>query len=512
MPMAVERLSPGDLLMLRASEVWPQEIGALASLEGGPLFDAADQFRIEQLRERIASRLHLVTRFRQVVRDPSPPFGGPVWVDVGRFDIAEHVRVMRLEGPCDDAGLLDAAETLRRARLDPSRPGWEMWFLIGTAHDRVGLFVKIHHAVADGLAAMTIIGALLDPGADAPMQPARVWRPHAPPTRPALLADSLQRYFRAWADTIGALVRPRVTWSRLHAAIPALHELLVDDPPPETSLGRLVGADRTLAVVRAHLADLRSIARAHDATVNDVLLAATAGGLRALLVGRGEPVDGVTVPIYVPVSLRRRWHGAVQGNRVAQMAVPLPLGTADPAVRLAAIAAVTAERKTLDRSAVGKLFRSGLMTRLMLKAVNRQRVHACSANIPGPRRPLYLAGARVLEVMPVLPLIGRVALGVGAISYAGDFTIGVTADRDAFPDLEVLVSGIHDELAELRGSRSGGYGRSQPTTANARPRTQSDAVGSPLPYEPKTLSTSRLNSGRLREAGMPASKTASSDR
>ena len=96
--------------------------------------------------------------------------------------------------------------------------------------------------------------------------------------------------------------------------MPALRELLADDPPPETSLGRLVGADRRLAVVRGKLADLRSIARAHDATVNDVLLAATAGGLRALLIGRGEPVDGVSVPIYVPVSLRRRWHGAVAGK------------------------------------------------------------------------------------------------------------------------------------------------------------------------------------------------------
>ena len=92
------------------------------------------------------------------------------------------------------------------------------------------------------------------------------------------------------------------------------------------------------------------------------------------------------------------------------------------------------------------------MTRLMLKAVNRQRVHACSASIPGPRRPLYLAGARVLEVMPVLPLIGRVALGVGAISYAGSFTIGITADRDGFPDLDVLVSGIRAELDTILGS------------------------------------------------------------
>ena len=497
--MAIERLSPGDLLMLRASEVWPQEIGAVALLEGGPLFDPSGRFRIEELRERIASRLHLVPRFRQLVRDPPPPFGGPLWVDAERFDIGDHVRVMALAAPGGDAELLGAAESLRRVRLDPTRPGWEVWFLTGAAHDRVGLYVKIHHAVADGLAAMTLIGALLfDPVADAPIRSARPWKPHALPGRPALLADRIERYLRGWAESVGALVRPRATWHRMRAALPALHELLADDPPPETSLGRVVGADRRLAVVRATLAEMRGIARAHDATVNDVLLAMTAGGLRALLLGRGESVDDLTVPIYVPISMRRRWRGAVQGNRVAQMAVPLPLGVTDPAERLRTIAAETAARKSRDRSAVGKMFRSGIVTRLMLKAIGRQRVHACSANIPGPRRPLYLAGARVLEVMPVLPLIGRVALGVGAISYAGGFTIGITADRDGFPDLDVLVSGIECELAMLRGRPTGAASRPIPSRF-AHPSTRRPSRGARIPLMVyRSRASEPLRPGRLR--------------
>ena len=90
------------------------------------------------------------------------------------------------------------------------------------------------------------------------------------------------------------------------------------------------------------------------------------------------------------------------------------------------------------------------MTLLLLKAVDRQRVNVCSANIPGPRRPLFLGGARVLEVVPILPLIGRVSLGVGAVSYDGAFTIGITADRDAFPDLDTFVGGMRHELSALR--------------------------------------------------------------
>jgi hypothetical protein len=152
--------------------------------------------------------------------------------------------------------------------------------------------------------------------------------------------------------------------------------------------------------------------------------------------------------------LRRRWKGAVAGNRVAQMAIPLPIGVSDPIERLTRIAAATVAGKARDRSAVGKLFRSSITTWLLLKAVDRQRVNACSANIPGPRQPRFLLGSRVLEVVPILPLIGRLTLGVGAISYAGAFTIGVTADRDACPDLDVFVTGVERELEALRAGSS----------------------------------------------------------
>ena len=147
-------------------------------------------------------------------------------------------------------------------------------------------------------------------------------------------------------------------------------------------------------------------------------------------------------------------------TKTPQMAVPLALGVTDPFERLARIAAATAERKTRDRSSVGKLLRSSIGSRVALMAVDRQRVNVCSANIPGPRRPLFLLGSRVLEVVPILPLIGRVSLGVGAISYAGAFTIGVAADREKFADLDVFLTGMERELQALDRS-----------TARARPAT-----------------------------------------
>jgi diacylglycerol O-acyltransferase len=149
--------------------------------------------------------------------------------------------------------------------------------------------------------------------------------------------------------------------------------------------------------------------------VNDVLLAATAGGLDGLLRSRGERVEDLTVRVYVPVSLRRGQRGALEGNLITQMVVPLRLGTSDPGLRLRQIAAQTGKRKTRSRMSLGTLFRSRLASGLMLKAIIRQRVNLESADLPGPERPLYFAGARLLEVFPLLNLIGNVALGVGAL-------------------------------------------------------------------------------------------------
>jgi diacylglycerol O-acyltransferase len=445
----IDRLTALDQLMLGASAIWPQDIGALALLDGTNLLDPGGRFRIEAVREAIGSRLQLVPRLRQVVHVPRRGLGGPLWVDAPSFDPGEHVRVLPLPAGTGEAELLLAIERLRSKRLDPSRPLWELWFLTGLPEGRIALFVRLHHAIADGMAAMATISALLDPAPDATAPPARPWTPTRPPSTRALLVDNFRRHLQRLAGAASALARPRTTVRRLRAAWPAVRELLAEQPASETSLDRMVGAGRTLGLIRTALDAVKEVAHAHAATVNDVLLAVTAGGLRALLRRRGEPVEDLTVRVYVPVSLRRRVRGPQQGNLIAQMAVPLPLGESDPGRRLRQIAAETARRKARTRTSLGALIGGRIVRGLMLKAVMRQRVNAASASIPGPTAPLYLAGARVLEVFPVLPLIANEPLGVAALSYAGAFTIGVVADRDAFPDLDVFTAGVRDELHAL---------------------------------------------------------------
>ncbi len=449
MSRSIDRLTSLDRLMLGASNRWPQDIGALAILDGTILLDPAGELRIDALRAAIASRLHLVPRFRQVIHVPGRGLGGPFWVDAPSFDIRDHVVVLRLPRGTDEAGLLAMTEQLRSQRFDPSRPLWRMWLMPGLPDGRIALYVKLHHTIADGMAAMTTIAAFLDADPAAPITPALPWTPGPAPSDRELLIDNVQRQLRAVARAGSTLMRPTATLRHARQAWPAIRELLAEEPATRTSLDRMVGPGRRLAVIRNSLDEVKTVAHGHGATVNDVLLAFTAGGLRSVLRRRGEPVEGTTVRTYVPVSLRPRVAGPQQGNLIAQMAVPLPMRESDAGDELCRIAAETATRKTRVRTSLGTIIRGRFVRRLTLFAVMRQRVNVTTASIPGPSVPLYLTGARVLEVFPVLPLIANEPLGVGALSYAGAFNIGVVADRDAHPDLDVFVAGAREELDKL---------------------------------------------------------------
>jgi WS/DGAT/MGAT family acyltransferase len=212
-------------------------------------------------------------------------------------------------------------------------------------------------------------------------------------------------------------------------------------------VNRRIGSDRRLALVRWSLDVAKKVAHAHGATVNDVLLTAVSSGYADLLRSRGEPTDGVVMRAFVPVSLHQEQPGGARGNVDAGMQVPLPIGERDEVRRLELIAAATAERKKKSRPPAGSVFRSVLLQRAFLRLMPRQRfMNAYVANVPGPPIPLYLAGAPLLEIFPIVPLTANISIGVGALSYAGQFNVTVVADRDICPDLEVFGEGVRRSL------------------------------------------------------------------
>jgi diacylglycerol O-acyltransferase len=226
---SVERLSAEDQLILWPDQVWPQDIGALGVLDGGNLLDRDGRFRIETARQAIEGRLHLLPRFRQVLYVPRRGLGGPLWVDAPAFNLSDHVGVDRLQSPADEAELLRTVAQLRKRRLDKSRPLWEIWFLTGLLDERIGMFVRLHHVVADGIAGVAELGMLLDPAA-APPEPCapRPW-----PSGRALLLDNLQGRFEKLKSALGGITRPAASLRRAGAAVPALRELFAEKPDHE---------------------------------------------------------------------------------------------------------------------------------------------------------------------------------------------------------------------------------------------------------------------------------------
>ena len=209
-------------------------------------------------------------------------------------------------------------------------------------------------------------------------------------------------------------------------------------------------------MVRVRLAVVKDVAHGHGATVNDLLLAAVAGGLRALLMARGAPVDGLVLYASVPVALRVRADSAGLGNQVGLMIVPLPVGEPDPLRRLGHITRVTTQRKRRPEL-LASLQPVGSLT--ILRALSRYSRHqrivdVFVTNVPGPQSPLYVLGARLLEAFPVVQVAGNVPLSVAVLSYAGQLNIGIQSDPDGCPDLDVFADGLRRSLEELGAATS----------------------------------------------------------
>jgi diacylglycerol O-acyltransferase / wax synthase len=451
----LERLNASDLYVLLWDDFgWSGDIGVLAILDGTRLLDRDGRIRIEAVRQQLEPRLHLVPRFRQRLYRPRLGLGWPLWVDAQAFDLADHIRVFPLAAPADQAQLLQACAQLARRRLDPARPLWEAWLLPGLPQRRVGLLLRAHHAMADGMAGVAAFGALLDLAADAATPTAPPWTPTPIPTAGELLHENLQRRRQGLDRTWSSLAHPARTLRQARRAWPTWREFFAEQRAPRTSLNRPIGAERRLAIVGSHLEVAKRISHAHHAKVNDVVLAAVAGGLRELLRHRGEPVERLTLRAMVPISLHHERPGQARGNQDGWMVVPLPLGEPDPVRRLELIAAETAARKHKAHPQVGSgIFRFALAQRAFLHLFARQRLLNISVtNVAGPPMPLYLAGAPLLELFPVVSLAANLTLAVAVLSYAGQLNLTAVADRDGCGDVEVFAQSVQSALDELARS------------------------------------------------------------
>ncbi len=246
----MERLSPRDLVNLRVEDRGlPMHVAALIIFDGAVRAGLADSGRaglagprdlarpaslldLDTLRLIVAQRLHLAPRLRQVLYRPGLGLGLPVWVDAAGFDIREHVRARPVPAPGDEAALLRVCTELNRDRLDRSRPLWQMWLLTGLADHRAGLLVRLHHVVADGIAALAMLGALCDPDPGTAAADVPAWAPEAVPSGRELAADQLHRQALVVTGAVRAVRHPSAGAARLRVLARQAGQLAADGAPP----------------------------------------------------------------------------------------------------------------------------------------------------------------------------------------------------------------------------------------------------------------------------------------
>jgi diacylglycerol O-acyltransferase / wax synthase len=430
-------------------------VGAVAVLQGPPPAH-------EELLEMVASRLHLVPRFRQKLA--LIPFGAgrPVWVDDAHFTIEYHVRHSALPPPGSDEELRRLVARIMSQQLDRSKPLWEIWFAEGLTGNRFALISKAHHCIVDGVAGVDLMSVIFDVGPEPVRVEAETWTPRPEPAPDELLRDALAELMTSPAEIArsvqSVMMDPGALPNKLVAAGRALSAFVGESfSAPPSSLNRPVGPHRRFETVLADLAELKAVKNALGGTVNDVVLTAVAAGLRTLLEGRGESVDGLELRVMVPVSLRPDGERGALGNRVAAMWAALPIHEADPVARYelvrAAMRNLKSSGQTVGAQLLTKLGEYAPPTVLAQAArlIARQRAfNVVVTNVPGPQFPLYTLGREMLEVYPVVPLSNNTSLGIALFSYNGAVCFGLLGDYDVASDLAVLAGGLEKSIAELR--------------------------------------------------------------
>jgi diacylglycerol O-acyltransferase len=505
--LGIERLHSLDAgFLVLESPTTPMHIGSLAYLEGGPLRDQHGRIRLDELRRLVDQRLTLAPRFRQRPQSAPGGLGRPVWVDDPDFDVADHVNEVVLAPPGGEAELCELFAHLMMRVLERSRPLWELWVVEGCADGSVVLIEKIHHVMMDGVSGIDVAMLLTDPepgpGPDitrcgAPPAPPRggssPWEvvERRPPDRAVLLvagladelglplwlaAEPVHLLRNLWAAARGTPPRQlagQVTDEIGHLASlsrGARSILARSTVAPRTALNQPVGRHRRYEHVEVDFAEVRSIAERFDCTVNDVALAAVAGGIRSMRLASGEPVADV-FQVAVPVSTRRAAEHLLLGNRVAAFLVPLPVGEADPARRVATVRDLTRRRKAEGQAdlvaaivAAADRWPMPLVALAAGLAHHQPFANAVVTNVPGPPAPRYVLGARLLRLTPLVPLAGNLDLSVGIVSYDGELSFGCFADAERCPKLAALTAGITEttESLAVRAKRGSGRRKRQP--------------------------------------------------
>lgn len=446
----------------------PMHLGSLAVFR-----TPRNGFSYENLLSLVEQRLVLVPRYRQKVRELAFGLARPVWVDDSDFDITYHIRRSALPKPGSDEQLHDLVARLTSRPLDRTRPLWEMYLVEGLSKNRFAIFTKSHSALVDGEKSLEIGQVILDASKSPPPMAEELWMPAREPRESALVLDAITELIASPSEGIEVLRGAAkgalgIAGGALGAASKVLSAVrTAAQVAPASPLNAPISRNRRFAVAKTELADYRKIHTRFECSINDVVLAVVTGALRNWLLSRGEPVTASStiramVPMSVYVSDQQagddEYTDNAQASEVSSFLIDLPVGELNAVVRLSHIAHATeAHAKQSPGVTAHTLMRISGFAPASLHAMGARAGSRLSqrlfnlivTNAPGPQFPLYVGGARMLEMFPVSPLFENQALSIGLTSYDGFVCFGLNADRGAMPDVDVITALLFEALEEL---------------------------------------------------------------
>lgn len=451
----MEQLSVLDAGFLQVEDSDPcvsLAIGSVAVLEGPAP-------RLDELAETLRTRMIDAPRLRQVVHSHPLDLEPPHWVDVDELDLGHHLHRVAVPAPGGENELFTLVSEIIERRLDRNYPLWECWVVEGLSADRWALVIKLHHCIADGVSATSMMAAFNDDGSIESFA-THLHEAHGSGASgdsgllSGISLNPLDWGKAAW-DLSNSAVDLAVQTVRGAASI-------VGDmvrPAPPTSLNGPVGSLRRYRAVHAPIADIVDIAHAFDTTFNDVALAAVTHGYRQVLLHRGEKPKHDSLRVLIPVSVRDTAALNTPDNRVSLMLPLLPVEQPTPLDQLKTLRLRMRRAKSSGQRQAGanvvdaaNRFLPFPLTAWTVRAFSRlpqRNVAGLATNVPGPRKPVRMFGRTVLSILPIPPLALRLRIGVAMLSYTDDLAFGILADYDSSPDLEVMVESIQSAIAEL---------------------------------------------------------------
>jgi WS/DGAT/MGAT family acyltransferase len=471
----MQQLTALDAIFINESDTQFQHICDIM------IFDAdGPGLTLEELRAVVEPRLHLIGPLRRRVVEV--PFGidEPYWIEDPDFDLGNHLLEESLPAPGGDRELAELTAQIAGQPLDRSRPLWELHLIHGLEGGRKALIKKFHHAAVDGVSGLEIVGILLDPTPEPREVPAPTeeWRPDTVPQESEML-------MRGFAGAVRRPLRMFEAQQRLLQNLPKPGEPILrptgdqttdggflsapGQAPPQTPWNRKITAKRSVAFGSVPLGDVKEIKNRLGVTLNDVIVAVSAGGIRRWLQERNA-LPSKPLLVGVPISVRTEEERTQFGNRVSLLIATFPthLATAEERVRAAHEAMKVAKE---EHNAIGANL-MGDMGELMMPALQARasrvtasldvpeapealqdqllRWNLSISNVPGSRVPLYLAGHRLQAHYPVGMVHERQGLMITLFSYLDAIGFGLVSDPALVPDLWHLLDLIKDELQQLK--------------------------------------------------------------